>query len=121
MEEKFIEWIDKLEVLSKVVVVEPQAVYCAIVGGFKYKVTYTIRIVPNIHRHLEKIGSVDTEFIPNVINGNFCNEMERKLLSLPVKYGRISIIIFCDITENEYNTPRAVIVSLIKIQIQFII
>ena len=37
------EWINQLEVLSKIAVVEPQAAYCAFVGGFKHKVTYTIR------------------------------------------------------------------------------
>ena len=77
--------------------VEPQAAYCAFVGGFKHKVTDTIRTVPDIHEHLEKLDqAVDTNFT----DGHFCNEMERKLLSLPVKYGGVGIVIFCDIAEE---------------------
>ena len=98
------EWINQLEVLSKIAMVEPQAACCAFVGGFKHKVTHTIRTVPNIRKHLEKLDqAVDTKFIPTITDGNFCNEIERKLLSLLVKYGGMGIVIFCDITENEYN------------------
>ena len=44
--------------------------------------------------------------------------MERKLLSLPVKYGWMGIVIFCDIAEDEYNSSRAVTASLIKLQLE---
>ena len=119
MEEKVMEWINQLEVLSKIAVVEPQAAYCAFVGGFKHKVTYTIRTVPDIRKHLEKLDqAVDTKFIPTLTDGYFCNEMERKLQSLPVKYGWMGIVIFCDIAEDEYNNSRAVTASLIKLQLE---
>ena len=86
------------------------------VDGFKHKVVYTIRA---IHKHLEKLDqAVDTKFIPTLADGHFCNEMERKLLSLPVKYGGIGIVMFCDIAENEYNNSRTVTASLIKFQLQ---
>ena len=113
------EWMNQLEVLSKIAAVEPQATYCAFVGGFKHKIEYTIRTVPHIRKHLEKLDqAVDTKFIPTLIDGNFCNEMERKLLSLPAKYGGMGIVIFCDIAEDEYNNSRAVTASLIKLQLQ---
>ena len=44
--------------------------------------------------------------------------MERKLLSLPVKYGWMGIVIFWDIAEDEYNNSRAVTASLIKLQLE---
>ena len=88
MEEKVIEWINQLKVLSKIAAVEPQAAYCAFVGGFTHKDTYTIRTVPSICKHLKKLDqAVETKFIPTLTDGHFCNEMEKKLLSLPVKYG----------------------------------
>ena len=75
--------------------------------------------VPNICRHLGKlVQAVDTKFVPNVPDGHFCNEMERKLISIPVKYDEIGISIFCDIAENEYNNSRAVTASLIKLQLE---
>ena len=55
MEKKVIEWINQLEILSKIAAIEPRAMYCAFVGGFKHKVTYTFRIVPNTRKHLEKL------------------------------------------------------------------
>ena len=98
------EWINQLGVLSKIAAVEPQAAYCAFVGGFKHKVTYTIRTVPDTRKHLENLDqAVDTKFIPTLTDGHFYNEMEGKLLSFPVKYGGMGIVIFCDITEGEYN------------------
>ena len=116
MEKKVLEWTNQLEVLSKIAAVEPQAAYCAFVGGFKHKVTYT---VPDIRKHLKKLDqAVDTKFIPTLTDGHFCNEMERKLLSLPVKYVGMGIVIFCDIAEDEYNNSRAVTASLIKLQLE---
>ena len=44
--------------------------------------------------------------------------MEKKLPSLPVMYGGINIVIFCDIAENKYNNSRAVTASLIKLQVE---
>ena len=41
--------------------------------------------------------------------------MERKLLSLPVKFDGMVVVIFCDIAENAYNNSRAVTASLIKL------
>ena len=119
MGEKVMEWINQLEVLSKIAVVEPQTAHCVFVGGFKYKVTYTMRTVPDIRKHLEKLDqTVDAKFIPTLTDGHFCNEMERKLLSRPVKYSGMGIVTFCDIAENEYNNSRALTASLIKFQLE---
>ena len=119
MEKKVIEWINQPEVLSKIAAGEPQAAYSAFVSGFKRKVTYTIRTISDIHKYLEKVDqAVDTKFIPTLTNGHFFNETEKKLLSLPVKYGGIDIFIFCDIAENEYNNSRAVTASSIKLQLE---
>ena len=120
MEENVIEWINQFEGLSNIATVEPQAAgYCAFVGGFKHKDACTIRIVPNIRKHLEKLDqAVNQKFISTLTDGHFWNEMERKLLSLPAKYGGMGIIIFCDIAENEHSNSRAATESLIKLQLE---
>ena len=119
MEEKVMEWVNHLEVLSKVAAVEPQAAYCAFVSGFKHKVTYTIRTFPDICKHLEKLDqAVDTKFVPTLTDGHFCNKMERKLLPLPPKYGGMDVVIFCGISKNEYSKSRPVTASLIKLQLE---
>ena len=102
-------WIKQFNVLSKIAAVEPHAAYCAFVSGFRYKVRYTIRTVPNIRKHLEKLDqAVDKKCIPTLTDGYFSNKMDRKLQWLPVKHGRMGIVIFYDIAENEYKNSRAV-------------
>ena len=59
--------------------------------------------------------TVDIKFIPTLTYGHFYNKTESNLLSLPVKYGGIGIVIFCDIAENKYNNSRTVTGSLIKL------
>ena len=54
MEEKFIEWTHQLEVLSKIVAVEPQAAYYAFVTGVKHRVTINF----DIRKHLKKMIQV---------------------------------------------------------------
>ena len=44
--------------------------------------------------------------------------MERKLSSLPVNYGGMSIAIFCDIAENEHNDSRTATAPLIKLHLE---
>lgn len=112
----YIEWFNQHEVLSKIAVVEPQAAYCGFGCGFKHEIAYTIRTVINICKYLEKLyHAVDTKFITTLTDGHFCNKMEKKVLSLPVKHGGMGII-FCDIAENEYSNSRAVTALLIKLQ-----
>ena len=52
---KFNEWIGQLEFLSKIAAIEPQSAYCAFTAGFKHKVTYTMRTIPDICQHLQKL------------------------------------------------------------------
>ena len=58
---------------------------------------------------------VDAKFILALTDGDFCIEIEKKLLSLPAKNGGMGIVIFWNIAENEYINSRAVTASLIKV------
>ena len=76
---------------------EPQAAYCVFVDSFKHKVIYKFR------KHLEKLGQAgDIKFLSTLTDGHFCNDMEKKLLSLPVKYGGMGTVIF--VTSFKMNT-----------------
>ena len=44
-------WCGQSMVLSKIAKTEPQAAYAAFVSGFKHKLTYYIRTMPNIKQH----------------------------------------------------------------------
>ena len=42
------EWCSQLEELSKIARTEPQAAYSAFTAGFKHKLTYFLRTIPNL-------------------------------------------------------------------------
>ena len=52
-------------------------------------------------KHLDKV--VQSEFNPVITGGVFCNEMERKLIALPSKLGGLGILIFAEISNDEFK------------------
>ena len=88
-------WCKPLRVLSYIAKTEPQALYAAFVNGFKHKLTYHIRTLPNIKQHLTQLDAlVDQLFIPAITDGHMCSDDERLLISLPVKKAGLAIPIF---------------------------
>ena len=57
-------------------------------------------------------------FIPVLIDGHISINIERKLLSLPVKREGTKIVIFADIAEKEYQNSRNIIESLTKLHLK---
>ena len=95
------EWITLLELLSKIAAAELQSAYYAFTVGFKHKVTYTMRTIPDICQNLQKLDQYfERVFIPALIDGHIPNNVERKLLSLPGKLGSMGIVIFADIAKT---------------------
>ena len=104
-----------MELLSKIATIEPQSACCAFTAGLKHKVTYTMRTIPDIFQQLQKLNQyVEKVFIPALIDGHIPNNVEKKLLSLPVKLGGMRIVIFADIAKMEYQNSRNITESLIK-------
>ena len=78
-----------------------------------HKVTYTIRTIPDICQHLQKLGQyIQKVFIPALIDGHIPNNVERKLLSLPVKLRGMGIVFFADTDKTEYQNSRKITESL---------
>ena len=93
--------------LSTVAESQPQAAYSAFVSGFKNKLSYFMRTIPDISNLLIPIeDTIRNRFIPAITGGRICNEEERKLLSLPTRYGGLAIPIFHEQAEVEYNSRR---------------
>ena len=47
--------IGQLELLSNIAAIEPQFDYCAFTAGFKHKVIYTMRRIPDICQNLQEL------------------------------------------------------------------
>ena len=95
----------------------PQSTYCAFTARFKHKLTYPMRIIPDICQHLQKLDEhVEKVFIPTLIDGP--NNIGMKQLSLPVKLGGVRIVLFADIAKTEHQNSRNIIESLTKLHLE---
>ena len=83
---------------------EPQAAYSAFTAGFKHKVTYFMRTIPNLSEILKPLDDhIDNLFIQAITEGHILKENKRKLLSLPVKLGGLGIPIYTDLCQKEFE------------------
>ena len=108
-------WCEQLTLLSKTAKSELQASYAVLTGGFRHKLTYHIRTIPNIKQHLLQVDEVVlTKFIPAMTEGHICTPDERLLLSLPVKKGGLAIPIFAEIADFEYENSQSATHQLVR-------
>ena len=75
-----------------------------LIKGFKHKSIYFMRTIPNIKTQLKQLDDViRTELIPAVTGGVNCSETERRLVSLPPRFGGLGIPIFSESAQKEYE------------------
>ena len=93
--------------LTKIAKAETQAAYSAFTAGFKHKVTYFIRTIPNLENVLKPLDKyIDDHFIPAITDGHILSRDDRKLLSLPVRMGGLGITIFSDSCKKEFENSQ---------------
>ena len=98
------QWIPKIEVLSQIAKIEPQAAYCCFTTGFKHKTTYLMRTTSGIDEELRRLDDViNNKLIPSFTENKLCGNEERHLLSLPTKLGGMRIPIFSEISQTEFQ------------------
>ena len=65
---------------------------------------YFMTTIPNIKNQLKQLDDViRTEFIPAITVGINCSNTERRLLSLPQRFGGLGIPIFSESAQKEYK------------------
>ena len=107
------DWISQLEVLSEIAKSEPQAAYSGFTAGFQHKMTYFIRTIPSLTDILKPLDEcINNKFIPAITEGHVLSEADRKLLSLPVRFGGLGIPIYQDLCAKEYDNSRKATQSL---------
>ena len=98
------DWMDQLDVLVSIAKSQPQAAYTAFTSGFKHRMTYFIRTIPNISEKLKPLDEkITNEFIPAISEGHQCTQAERSLLSLPVRMGGMAIPILSEMCDTEFQ------------------
>jgi hypothetical protein len=104
MNEIIEKWIKQINKLSDIALYEPQAAYAAFVSGYQHKFNYFIRTLNGMNQHLQPLDNViDNKFIPAITEGHRCTPDERKLLSLPVRYGGLGIPILINSSLRSYE------------------
>ena len=101
--------------LSTIARTEPQAAYAAFTAGFKHKLTYFLRTIPNIADLVERVDNIlDSKFIPAITENQTITERVRKLLSLPVRLGGLGLPIFSESCNIEFGNSRKISKYLIN-------
>ena len=101
------EWVEQLKLLSKIAKSEPQAAYSVFKAGFRHKITYFIRTIPNLKNMLAPLDeTLDNCFIPAITEGHYCSRRDRQLFALPVRLGGMGIPIFTELCDREYMNSR---------------
>ena len=103
LKEKSVNYSNMLEKFAKHSKVSPQNVYKSFTNGLQHKLTFLAKTTPNsetLLREAEKI--IDKNLIPSMLNHPFYNDRYRKVFSLPLKEGGLSIFLPED-RANEYE------------------
>ena len=80
------DWDNRLTTLSTIPETQPQAAYLAFASGFKSKLNYFLRTMPNICQLLLPLErTIRNKFIPAVTKCRICSDKERVLISLPTR------------------------------------
>ena len=67
--------------MSKIAKSEPQEAYSCFTAGFRHKVTYFIRTIPDLVDIMAPLDEIiDNQFIPAITEGHQCSIRDRKLL-----------------------------------------
>ena len=111
--EKTDQWCKELSLLSEIAKIQPQAAYSCFVSGYKHKMNYVMRTIPNIGHLMERVDDIIlSKFIPAITDGIKINQHERKLLSIPVKYGGLGLPIFAETSAIEHENSIIVTENL---------
>ena len=93
-DEKSQTYTSLLKKLSKHAKIAPQNVYKAFTNGVQHKFTFISRTTPNSEVLIDKTESIiNDDLIPSIVNHPTYNDKYRKIFSLPVREGGLSILL----------------------------
>ena len=97
------DWDNQLTILSNIAETQLQAVFLAFATGFKSKLKYFLRTIPNMrHLLLPLERTIWNKFILAVTGYHLRSDKERVIISLPTWYGGLAIPIFHKTAEIEF-------------------
>ena len=89
-------------VLCEIAWCEPEAAYSGLIKGLKHKLIYFMRTITDIKTQLIELDDViKTEFLPAITVRINYSDIERRLMSLPPRFGGLGIPIFSEAAQKE--------------------
>jgi hypothetical protein len=86
-------WKEEIEALVKIAEIYPHTAYAAFIHSIKGKWQFIMRTVDNVGKLIQPIEDIITEkLVPALTGRSHCSIEERKLLSLPTRYGGLNIV-----------------------------
>ena len=102
-------WVQQVEKLASFARVDPHLAYSAFTHGLRHTWTYTMRTIPDLSSLFKPLdAAIDEKLLPALFNGRIPNELERKLMSLPVKFGGMSMIIPSEASIEQYKDSKEI-------------
>ena len=92
---------------------KPQSAYTGFVGDFKGKLTYFRHTIPSLGELLKPSEDVFRfKFIAAITGGHLCSDNDRILLSLPMRFGGLAILLFHNDAKYECQNSKKLTSSL---------
>ena len=105
-------WIDDVKDLAKIALEEPQAALSAYTKGICHRWTFTQRTISNISDLFKPLEQcIQETFIPALL-GRHVSDIERKILSLPVRFGGLGLLNPVETAEREFIASKKVTENL---------
>ena len=109
-------WTRELDLLSDISVTHPHAAYAAFTHGFIGKWNYLMRCIPNIEDFVAPLETiVRKHFLPNLTGQPSFNDTERKLFSLPARFGGLGVGDPSQYSTFQYSASVAITAPLVQL------
>ena len=105
----------EIKELARIAWMHPHTAYAAFTHGLQHRYNYVMRTIPNIENLFVPLENAIRNFLlPALLNGYVCNDVERKLFSLPVKFGGLGIFNPIERSKLEYENSRMITTDVIN-------
>ena len=111
-------WVKDVTELSDIAVEEPQLAYSAFVKGISHRWSFVQRTIPtisNLFKPLEEC--IQKIFLPSLL-GRHISEVQRNILSLPVRFGGLGIANPVETADREYYASKTITQNLTNLILQ---
>ena len=105
-----------IDQLAKIVHSQPQSAYCALTNRLMSRWSYLMRVVPNLGDKLQPIEeALRFRLLPAITGRSNISDAERLIFALPVRDGRLGILIPTEATAEQYRPSCSITEPLVTL------